>query len=567
MPKILSVLSLSAALVLLVSPSGFAQERGQPPGANKDADSDVQTADVVIDGETLFSVRGVKAHPAERRAQQIADKIRDLAANSKIGPESLRLEEHPGATWLLAGGQRIMAVLDEDAAIEDISRDPLATLYRARIAHAIEAYRRARQPALLWLHALYALGATVVLLAFARFGRRLVAFLRAGFERRYRARIEGLEGRAYHIVKVEQIWRALTGLLNLAWGLALAVAAYTYLHYVLALFPWTRGFANHLYIIAIDPLRTIGTGLVAMIPNLVFLAILTVIIRYVLKMIRVLFDGVGSGTVTLKGFDPEWAGPTYRLVRMLVIVFAIVVAYPYVPGSESGAFKGVSLFIGIIFSLGSSSFISNFIAGYSMTYRRAFRLGDRVKIGDQIGDVEQIRLLVTHLRTIKNEEVVVPNSTILGNEVVNYSSLARNPGLILHTTVGIRYDTPWRQVEAILLEAAARTPGLRPEPPPFVLKKELRDFYVTYEINVYCDTPQKMASLYTELHGNILDVFNEYGIQIMVPAYEGDPDQPKIVPKEQWYAAPARSPQSGISAARHDGPGGLSEGNRELTKA
>ncbi|HEY6990091.1 MAG TPA: mechanosensitive ion channel family protein [Bryobacteraceae bacterium] len=568
MPKILtSVLSLAAALVLFMSVSGFAQESGRAPGASKDAESDVETAEVAIDGETLFSVRGVKAHPAERRAEQIADRVREVAANSKIGPESLRLEEHPGATWILAGGQRIMAVLDEDAAIEDISRDPLATLYQARIAHAIDVYRRDRQPALLWLRALYALGATVVLLLIARFGRRLAALLRAILERRYRARIEGLEGRAYHMVKVERIWRALTGLLNLAWGLALAVAVYTYLHYVLGLFPWTRGFANHLYSIAIDPLRTMGSGLVGIIPNLVFLAILIVIVRYVLKMIRALFDGVGSGTVTLKGFDPDWAGPTYRLVRMLVIVFAIVVGYPYIPGSESGAFKGVSLFIGIIFSLGSSSFISNFIAGYSVTYRRAFRVGDRVKIGDQIGDVEQIRLLVTHLRTIKNEEVVVPNSTILGNEVVNYSTLARDPGLILHTTVGIRYDAPWRQVEAILLEAAARTPGLRREPPPFVLKKELRDFYVTYEINVYCDTPQKMASLYTELHGNILDVFNEYGIQIMVPAYEGDPDQPKIVPKERWYAAPASSPQSGTSAAKQDGPGGFSEDNRELTRA
>jgi small-conductance mechanosensitive channel len=365
---------------------------------------------------------------------------------------------------------------------------------------------------------------------------------------------------------VDQIWRALTGLLNLAWGLALAVAAYAYLHYVLGLFPWTRGVANHLYAIAIDPLRTMGSGLVGIIPNLVFLAILIVIVRYVLRLIRVLFDGVGSGTITLKGFDPEWAAPTYRLARMLVIVFAIVVAYPYIPGSESGAFKGVSLFIGIIFSLGSSSFISNFIAGYSMTYRRAFRVGDRVKIGDQVGDVEQIRLLVTHLRTVKNEEVVVPNSTILGNEIVNYSSLARNPGLILHTTVGIRYDVPWRQVEAVLLEAAARTPGLRGEPAPFVLKQELRDFYVTYEINVYCDTPQKMASLYTKLHGNILDVFNEYGIQIMVPAYEGDTEQAKIVPKEQWYAAPALSPQSGISPAGADVSNGLSENNGELTR-
>ncbi len=310
MPSIrTSVLSLAAALVLFVSASGFAEESGQAPGANKDTDSDVQMAEIVIDGETLFSVRGVKAHPAERRAQQIADRIRELAANSKIGPESLRLEEHPGATWIFADGQRIMAVLDEDAAIEDISRDPLATLYRARIAHSIEAYRQNRYPTLLWSHALYALGATAVLLVIALFGRRLVALLRAGFERRYRARIEGLEGRAHHMVKVEQIWRVLTGLLNLAWGLTLAVAAYAYLHYVLALFPWTRGFANHLYAIAIDPLRTMGSGLVGMIPNLVFLAILTVIIRYALKMIRVLFDRVGSGTVTLKGLTLSGPGP------------------------------------------------------------------------------------------------------------------------------------------------------------------------------------------------------------------------------------------------------------------
>jgi small-conductance mechanosensitive channel len=204
--------------------------------------------------------------------------------------------------------------------------------------------------------------------------------------------------------------------------------------------------------------------------------------------------------------------------------------------------------MGIIFSLGSSSLIGNFIAGYSMTYRRAFRVGDRVKIGDKIGDVERMRLLVTHLRTPKNEEVVVPNSTIITSEVVNYSSLARDRGLILHTTVGIGYETPWRQVEAMLLQAATRTAGLRPEPAPFVMQKELGDFCVTYEINVFCDTPQQMEARYTELHRNILDIFNEYGVQIMTPAYESDPEQPKLVPKEQWYAAPAHAPEVAITA-------------------
>jgi small-conductance mechanosensitive channel len=157
-----------------------------------------------------------------------------------------------------------------------------------------------------------------------------------------------------------------------------------------------------------------------------------------------------------------------------------------------------------------------------------------------MGDVTEMRLQATHLRTIKNEEVIVPNSNILNNEVVNYSSLAHSGGLILHTTVGIGYETPWRQVEAMLLMAAERTPGLMKEPPPFVRHEALGDFAVSYEINVYCDNAQAMGQIYTDLHRNILDIFNEYEVQIMTPAYEGDPEKPKVVPKGEWFSAPAK---------------------------
>jgi small-conductance mechanosensitive channel len=534
----------------------FGQESPNAVAASRDAataDQDnngLLQADVVIDGKTLFSIRGVRAHPAERRAKEIETRIEAVAGNSKIDANSLTLEDHPEGTWIMADGQRILAVLNEDASIEGISPRPLAEVYRGRIGEAIEAYRRDRRPGFLLRRALYALGATLVLLVVLRFGRRIVALLRAGFERRYRARIEGFEHKAHHIIKVKQIWQILAGLLNLAYGLTIAVAVYVYLHYVLSLFPWTRAFANSMYQMAVDPLRTMGSGLVGIIPNLIFIGILVVVTRYGLKVIRAVFDSLGAGTMTWKGFDPEWALPTYRLVRLLVIAFAVVVAYPYIPGSESGAFKGVSLLIGVIFSLGSSSLIGNLVAGYSMTYRRAFRVGELVKIGEHIGNVEQIRLLVTHLRTKKNEEVIIPNSSILSSEVINYSSMANARGLILHTTVGIRYDVPWRQVEAMLLEAAARTEGLRRDPSPFVLQMELRDFSVTYEINVFCDKPHSMLAFKTALHRNILDVFNEYGIQVMVPAYEGDPDQPKIVPKERWYAAPASDDVSTNSASK-----------------
>jgi small-conductance mechanosensitive channel len=206
----------------------------------------------------------------------------------------------------------------------------------------------------------------------------------------------------------------------------------------------------------------------------------------------------------------------------------------------------VSLFIGIVFSLGSSSAVSNIIAGYMMTYRRAFRVGDRIRIGAAEGDVMEMRLQVTHLRSIKNEEIIVPNSQILAGEVLNYSSLSRQHGLILHTKVGIGYKTPWRQVEAMLLAAADRTPGLSREPRAFVLVKELGDFAVNYELNAYCGDAHLMNRLYAELHRQILDVFNEYGVQIMTPAYEGDPDEPKVVRPADWYAAPATAPLGAV---------------------
>jgi small-conductance mechanosensitive channel len=293
---------------------------------------------------------------------------------------------------------------------------------------------------------------------------------------------------------------------------------------------------------------------VSELPNLAFLAVLLVVFRIVLRLLRAVFDALQRDAVHLRGFEAEWAQPTYKIVRFALIAFGLVVAYPYLPGSESAAFKGVSLFVGVLLSLGSSSAIANLVAGYSLIYRRAFKVGDRVKIGDVIGEVTESRIQVTRLRSLKNEEVVIPNSVILGGEVVNYSALARTHGLILHTQVGIGYETAWRQVEAMLLEAADRTPGIVRTRPPFVLQKGLGDFAVTYELNVYCDDAAAAVQIYTNLHRRILDVFNEYGVQIMTPAYEGDPEQPKVVAPSDWYAAPAVAPDRGVAVTAAANP-------------
>jgi len=344
-------------------------------------------------------------------------------------------------------------------------------------------------------------------------------------------------------VRVERVWAAVTGALKTIRLIVILIIFYVCFHLVLGFFPWTRLLAANLLNYVMKPVLLLGKGILKNIPNLLFIAVLTILTRYFLKLMKLFFAGIEAKSLIISGFDPDWAKPTYKIARLLVVVFAVIVAYPYIPGSESPAFKGISLFIGVVFSLGSSSAISNIIAGYMMTYRRAFKVGDRVKIDEYTGDVTDIRLQVTHLRTIKNEEIIVPNSTILTGHIVNYSSFARERGLILHTTVGIGYEAPWRQVEAMLLQAAERTPDILREPQPFVLQKSLGDFAVTYEINVYVDDPHGMATIYSELHKNILDLFNEYGIQIMTPAYEGDPEQPKIVPKERWYVQPAKPPE------------------------
>ena len=426
-----------------------------------------------------------------------------------------------------------------DSTAESVSRQRLAEGLRTRIVEGIDAYRRDREPRVLLIHAGFALGATLAA-ALLFFGLRTAhRWLASSLERRLKTRIERVEAHAHRLVQAKQLWTALRGAYTALYLVSVFVLAYLWLALVLDLFPWTRPLAQRLIELFLSPLRTMALGFVGMVPDLVFLVVLFFVARYLLKLIQLYFRAVERGVITISNFEPGWAMPTYKIVRLLVVVLALVVAYPYIPGSESAAFKGLSIFLGVIFSLGSSSIIGNVIAGYTMIYRRAFRVGDRIEVGDVRGDVTETRLLVTHLRTTKNEEIVLPNSVILNSHVINCSTLAKTRGLILHTNVGIGYETPWRQVEEMLKLAAERTPGLLRDPRPFVLLKSLGDFAVIYEINVYTDDPQGMARRYSVLHRNILDVFNEYGVQIMTPAYEEDTEQPKIVPKEKWYTAPA----------------------------
>ena len=437
-------------LVVLTGQSFAAQS--EPPLAIP-SEQAIETAPVVIDDMTLFSVRGIQSFPAEDRARAIADRIRKVAADRSIPAASLTIAEAEYSTDIMAGEVKLVSIHDADAAADRISRQVLARAYLAKIQSSVEKYRKDRSPESLARGAGYALLVTIGLIAalfvLGKMYRRLYSLL----ESRYKSRIHALHIQSLEFVRFERVWTTVTGALKTIRLILALIIFYICFHLVLGFFPWTRLLAAHLLDYVMKPVLMLGKGILKNIPNLLFIAVLTILTRYFLKLMKLFFAGIENKSLVIAGFDPDWAKPTYKIARLLVVVFAVIVAYPYIPGSESPAFKGISLFIGVVFSLGSSSAISNIIAGYMMTYRRAFKVGDRVKIDEYTGDVTEIRLQVTHLRTIKNEEIIVPNSTILTGHIVNYSSFARERGLILHTTVGIGYEVPWRQVRG---HAAAR---------------------------------------------------------------------------------------------------------------
>ncbi|MDL1891754.1 mechanosensitive ion channel family protein [Sphingobacteriales bacterium CHB3] len=321
------------------------------------------------------------------------------------------------------------------------------------------------------------------------------------------------------IVSVDRIAEITNGVSRGVQFVALLVLAYLYVTIAFRSFEFTRTWSATLFDYVTTPLWTALMAFVDFLPNIFTIGIIAFVTFNLLKLIRLLFTEIGRGTVSFPGFYPEWAGPTYKIVRFLVLIFATIVIFPYLPGSDSPFFQGISIFVGVLFSLGSSSAIANVVAGVVITYMRPFKIGDRVKIADTMGDIVEKTLLVTRIRTTKNVDITIPNSMVLGSHIINYSSSAREMGLILHTTVTIGYDAPWKKVHELLISAAKDSEYILKVPKPFVVQTSLGDFYVSYQLNVFTSSPNLMEQIYSDLHARIQDKFNEAGVEIMSPHY------------------------------------------------
>jgi small-conductance mechanosensitive channel len=539
--------ALAIALALcLVSPFAFAAPRSETPAAPetdggpapakpapaparakkhsppKSAAAAVKPAPapVVLEGKPLFYIKEtvLSASPGER-AGAASERLAKLVKNRAFRTDDIQVVEDEFASSLVAEGTLLLRVFDRDATAEGMTRQALAARYVETIRAAIEEHNKAYNFRSLLIGAIGAVVATGVLTLLLLLYRHLFPRLYARIRDWSGSRIRSVHIGSLELLHADQIVRLLLALARWFRILTTVVLVYTWMLYVLSQFPWTHGITTAIIGYILNPLKAFGAAVLASLPDLFVLAVIIIITRYVIKFARFFFDAVEKGQIVLPGFYADWASPTYKIVRFFFLAFAFVVAFPYIPGSGSEAFKGVSIFLAILLSLGSTSAVSNVIGGLSITYMRAFKVGDRVRIGDTVGDVIDQSLLVTHIRTIKNEDITIPNAMIMNTHVMNFSARAKEEGLILHTSVTIGYDAPWRTVHELLLEAARKTSCILLEPKPFVLQTALNDFYVTYELNAYTDEPREMVNTYSSLHRNIQDSFNEAGVEIMSPHY------------------------------------------------
>lgn len=334
--------------------------------------------------------------------------------------------------------------------------------------------------------------------------------------------IRPLKIKKYLLLETKQILGGIYFLLKIVKYVVTFFLFFLTIPVVFSLFPLTKNLANTLFGYIINPLKNIAMGIIGYIPNLFTIVIIIFITRYVMRSLKFLTSQIEKGKLVIPGFYTDWAQPTFNILRVLLYAFTVAVVYPYLPGSDSAVFQGVSVFVGVIFSLGSSSAIGNLVAGVVITYMRPFKIGDRIKLNDVTGFVVEKSPIVTRVRTHKNEYVTFPNTTVLNSSIINYntSSEENAEGLILYATITMGYQVPWPKVHEILINAALKTPNVEKQPKPFVLQTALDDFYCEYQINVYTKAVDLVPSIYSELYQNIQDGFTSEGIDMTTPHYE-----------------------------------------------
>lgn len=488
---------------------------------------------VVVDDDTLFVLYAARGgqKPSDR-AHHISDVIRQIGAKLVQGSDSMYVQYGDYADDIVCGDRFIMTVTELDAIWMSTSRQELTQLYHQKLETALIQLRE--QNNLFQRFKQFSLFVLVLVVLYLLF--RLLNYLfrraKARIELMQQTRLKGVKLKDYEFLTAERQAYILVFIAGIIRYILMLILILISIPILFSIFPQTEYIAIKILTYIWIPVKKIGSSIVAYIPNLFTIGVICLVMRYVIRGLQFMALEIEQEKLKISGFYSDWAQPTFNIFRFLLYAFTIAVIYPYLPGSDSGVFQGISIFVGLIVSLGSSTVIANIIAGLVITYMRPFKLGDRIKLNDTLGNVIEKTAFVTRIRTPKNEVITIPNSFIMSSHTTNYSSSARMFGLILHSSVTIGYDAPWRQVHELLIEAALATEGVQSEPMPFVLETELGDFYPTYQVNVYIKDADLTARIYSELHQNIQDKFNQAGVEILSPHYRAERDGNEItIPK------------------------------------
>lgn len=471
---------------------------------------------VVVDEDTLFLIYAAKGgYSPIDRAEMISEAVAKIGKNRRLRRDTIHTLVNNNYIDIMYGDRMIMSVTEQDAMWQGTSQEDLAERYGRILGNKIEYLKNENsfwqiiRRGVLFILVLFLQFLMVKLInwLFQKLRRRIVVFKEN--------KLKPVVVRDYELLNTHRLGEVLIWLSNiLRYILLLTLLVFT-VPILFAIFPKTENLALKIFFYIIDPIRMVIKSVVEYIPNLFIIAVIWYCVKYIVRGLRYISEEIERGNLKINGFYQEWAQPTFNIIRFLLYAFMIAMIYPYLPGAESGVFQGISVFVGLIVSLGSSSVISNFIAGFVITYMRPFKTGDFIKVKDTIGTVIVKTPFVTRLRTIKNEVVTIPNSFIMSSDTVNYSASAREYGLIIHTTMTMCYDVPWRLVHELLIKSALQTEGVLAQPKPFVLEMELNDFYMSYQLNAYIKKASDMPDITSALLEHIQDNFKEAGIDLV----------------------------------------------------
>lgn len=477
----------------------------------------LKKAPVVLNNDTLFYFKnGTETYPVEVRANEASLRLKRLTAAYNPLLDSL---------WLRQNNELVEIMFNNDLALvttlQDAVSDKTTTLLLAKARLELINKGLKGTEDLTTKEWAIRIGYFVLLLVVLILYIKLINWV----FRKINLRLSKIEQKflrkktnilKYFIPKdTANIFVFISNILRIA---VIAITLIIYAPFMFSFFPWAENVVNLFYGYIAKPVKYVFFGFVEFIPSLFFILIIAFFARYFVRIISEIANDVEIERFKIKNFHKDWAKPTGKILAILIYALALILIFPYLPGSGSAAFQGISIFIGALISFGSTSAIANIIAGIVITYMRPFQIGDRIKVDQIVGDVIEKTILVTRIRTTKKEEVTIPNAKILSGTIVNYSN-EDDKAIILYTSVTLGYDVPWETAEELLLEAALNTQFILKEPKPFVLQTSLDDYYVSYELNAYTSEPKKMPFIYSEMHKNILNAFNQAGVEILSPSY------------------------------------------------